>query len=211
MTIMNMWELCQVEVPQAGQTIILEIINEKIKEFAHRTEIYKLNGNITVVANTVEYTLSTEFPLIDEMKVKSVVFKDSDGEEVNSYYQLKYSITNDKIRFYDYLGGALQEIPSEIATINVTYVAVPATKTISSTLTEIDSQFHEAIRSGVMGRLYKLYPTLQKTFNDNSTAMVKDIALLQLSDAEFERSILRGIRFANSNPLMPKEIFAPSY
>jgi len=211
MTIYNMFEMCQVEVPQAGQTLILELINERIKEFAHRTEIYKKTDTITIVADTVEYTLLTEFADIDGDKLTKVTFKDSDGEYAKAIYELKFIIENGKIRFYDYLNCAITEIPAEVAYIYCEYVAVPPTKTITSSLTEIDSQFHEGIRSGVMERLYKLYSTLQKVFPDNSTAMVKDIAMLQLSATEFEKSVHKGIRFANSSPSIPKEIFTPGY
>lgn len=211
MTIMQMYELCQIEVPQAGQTLILEFINEKIKEFAHRTEIYKKSDTITIVANTVEYTLATESTDIDGNKIIRIEFKDSDGEFVVSTYQLKYDINETKIRFYDYLGCPITGIPSEVATIQYEYIAVPPTKIITDTLTEINSQFHEGIRSGVMSKLYRLYPTIQKVLSDGSTAMMKDISMIQLTTKEFEDAVHKGMRFANSSPSIPKEIYTPSY
>jgi hypothetical protein len=206
-----MWELCQIEVPQAGQTLILEIINEKIKEFCHRTEIYKKGDDLTIVSNTVSYTLVTEFTDIDGEMVKEIILKDSDGVIVNESQTLKFDIINGVITFYNYYGNPITGIPSEIATISFVYVAVPTNKTISDTLTEIDPQFHEYVRSGVMERLYRLYPTIEKRFQDGSTAIVKDIQMIQLSSSEFEKGIFRGTRFANSTSSIPKQIFSPQY
>lgn len=207
MTIYQMFELCQIEVPQAGETLILELLNEKIKEFCHRTEIYKVQDDLGIVADTVEYVLTDEFPDMDGAMVKDVFFKDSNGEFVTELKTLKYTINNGVIRFYDYRGDSITAIPSEIAEITFVYVAIPKTKVITDTLTEIDSQFHEQVRSGVMEKLYKLYPTLAKKFPDGSSAIIKDISMIQLSNSEFERGILRGTRFTNSSQSMVKEIF----
>ena len=140
MTIAQIVELCQIEVPQAGETLILSILNGKIKELAHESEIYKKVDDINIVANTVEYTLATEFADIDGEMILKVNFLDSNGEQVKSIYQLKYDIFEGKIRFYSYTGITLQEILSAISTIRIQYVAVPATKIITDNLsTALDS------------------------------------------------------------------------
>ena len=207
MTIYQIYEMCQIETPQASQTMIVELINQKIKEFCHRTEIYKQQNDLTIVSNTVSYTLSTEFTDIDGEMVREVIFKDSSGVIVRETQTLKFDITKGVVTFYDYYGNPITGIPSEIATITFIYVAVPSTKAITDSLTEIDSQFHEQVRSGVMEKLYKLYPTVEKKFTDGSTVMLKDVQMIQLSISEFEKGILRGTRFANSTPSIPKTIY----
>jgi len=211
MTIYQIFELCQVEVPQAGETMILSILNEKIKDFAHSSEIYKRTGDITIVANTVEYTLATEFTDIDGEKIVKIDFLDSDSEQVESIYQLKYDIFEGKIRFYSYLGNSITEIPSAIYYIRIQYVAVPATKTINSTLTEIDSQFHEGLRAGVMATLYKLYATIDKVFPDGGFAKIKDMASMQYNEVLYDKTIHKAMRYANSGTSIPKAIITPSY
>jgi len=211
MTINQIFELCQVEVPQAGETMILSILNQKIKEFAHSSEIYKKVDDITIVADTVEYTLVTEFSDIDGEKIVKIDFLDSTGEQVESIYQLKYDVFEGKIRFYSYDGCAITEIPSAISTIRIQYVAVPADKAISGTLTEIDSQFHEGLRAGVMAILYKLYATIDKVFQDGGSARIKDMASMQYNEMLFEKTIHKAMRFANSGISIPKAIITPSY
>jgi hypothetical protein len=207
MTIYNIFELCQVEVPQASQSMILSLVNEKIQEFCHRTEVYKKTADLTIIPNTVSYTLLTSFPDIDTENIIYVIFKDSSGVVVPECQQLTFSVINGVITFYDSMGGNITSIPSTISTITFVYVAIPTTKVITDALTEIPNQFHEHLRSGVMETLYKLYPTIQRKATDGSTSLVKDVSMIQFSGNDFEKGILRGTRFANTSPQTPKQIF----
>jgi len=211
MTIFNMVELCKVEVPKASETMIVALLNEKIKLFAHESEIYKNTGDITIVADTVEYTLATEFSDIDGEMVVSVNFLDSNREQVADIYQLKFDISKGKIRFYSYINTSITSIPSQIIHIEIQYVAVPPNKTVDDALTEIDSQFHDGIRSGVASVLYSLYPTIDKILPDGSVLKLKDMTMMKYHENNYNTKLHNAKRFAYAGSPIPKEIYSKGF
>jgi hypothetical protein len=207
MTILQIVELVKEEIPQAGHTQILAELNQVIADFAHETRIYKRTGAITIVTNTVSYTLSTEMTDIDGELITEVYFKDSTGELVDETDTLKYSVINGVIRFYDYYRQPLTSISDDVTTITTVYVAKVTTKTISDTLTEIPSQFHQGLLDGTLARLYKRYSTIERQFPDGSKALTKDLNTAQYNQALYEKCRLAGKRYANEHTgvSMPSE------
>lgn len=197
MTILQIVELVKEEIPQAGHTQILAELNQVIADFAHETRIYKRTGAITIVANTVSYTLSTEMTDIDGELILGVYFKDSTGELVDETDTLKYSVINGVIRFYDYYRVPITSISDDITTITTVYVAKVTTKTASDTLTEIPNQFHQGLLDGTLARLYKRYATVERQFPDRSTALTKDLSTAQYNQILYEKSRLAGKKYAN--------------
>jgi len=169
---------------------IVEDLNDIQKDFVIETEILKTTGNLTIVANTVTYTLLTEFSTLD--KVLRVDFLDS---------TLKMDIKpNGTITFYDYYGDAITEIPSGITTIRFYYTYHPATLssgTLSAT-PDIPSQLHEALVYGELARLHSIMPTLVKTFQDGSTAKIKDFQSLQFNEMKYREFIIKAKKIANT-------------
>jgi len=197
MTILQILELCKEEIPQAGHTQILAELNQVIADFTHETRIYKRTGSITIVANTVAYTLSTEMTDIDGELILDVYFKDSTGELVDETDTLKYSVINGVIRFYDYYREAITSIDDGVSTISTVYVAKVSTKTASDTITEIPVQFHQGLLDGTLARLYKRYPTIERVYPDGSKALTKDLQIAQYNQGLYEKSRLAGKKYAN--------------
>ena len=117
MTLYQIWEECQQHFPNVGFTQFAKDYNKVYKLFCHETRLTVKQANLTVVANTVEYTLATEFTDIDGALVKEILFKDSNGELLDKSDTLKFTIINGKIRFYDFYGNAITTIPTTISTI----------------------------------------------------------------------------------------------
>jgi len=178
---------------------IVEDLNDIQKDFVIETEILKTTGNLTIVANTVTYTLLTEFSTLD--KVLRVDFLDSTGALVDDEDTLKMDIKpNGTITFYDYYGDAITEIPSGITTIRFYYTYHPATLssgTLSAT-PDIPSQLHEALVYGELARLHSIMPTLVKTFQDGSTAKIKDFQSLQFNEMKYREFIIKAKKIANT-------------
>lgn len=195
MTGYQLWEECQQHFPNVGITQFLKDANLVYKNFCHETRILVKQANLTVVTNTVEYTLVTEFTDIDGELVKEIQFKDSTGELVDETETLKFSITNGKIRFYDYYGNAITTIPSSL-TVTFIYVYIP-TDLIETTSPVFDSQFHPALLNGVLKKYYATFPTIAKQFQDGSSGSVKDLASAGFWGAEYKVLEIAGKRKAN--------------
>ena len=191
-------ERIQREFPDVRIVEIVEDLNDIQKDFCIETEILKTSGNITVVANTITYTLLTEFPTLD--KVIRVDFLKSTGAFVDDEDTLKMDIKpNGTVTFYDYYGDAITEIPTG-TTIKVYYTYHPATLS-SGTLTaspDIPSQLHEALVFGELARLHSIFPTMVKQFTDGSTARIKDFQSLQFNEVKYREFVIKAKKIANT-------------
>ena len=161
MTLFQMFEQNKQHFPNVGLTQFTKDVNLAQRYFAHDTRILVKQANLTIVSNTVEYTLSTEFSDIDGELVKEILFKDSNGELLDSSDTLKFTITNGKIRFYDYYGDSITTIPSSISTITFIYVYVPTDLSNDTDEPVLDDQFHDALLYRVLMKYYVTFPMTQ--------------------------------------------------
>lgn len=160
MTVLQLVEQIQQHFPKVGRTQILLDLNIANKKFAHETRLLVKQADLSIVPNTVEYTLAVEFPDIDRTIIKDVLFKDSNGNLVPKTSELKFTIINGKIKFYDFYGGDISAIPTgDISTITFVYVYVPATLVNDQDEPEIEEQFHDALMFNVLGKYYSTFPT----------------------------------------------------
>lgn len=198
MTLFRIIERIQREFPNVKAGEIVEDLNDIQKDFCIETKILKKYGDITVVANTVTYTLTTEFSTLD--KVLRVDFLDSSGEPVDEEDTLKMDIKPDgKITFYDYYGQTISEIPSG-TTIRVYYSYTPTTLVVG-TLTaspDIPSQLHEGLICGELARLHSSTPTIVKQFQDGSIAKMKDFQSIQLNESKYHEYVVKAKKLANA-------------
>lgn len=211
MTLQRILERIQREFPDVKGAEIVEDLNDIQKDYAIETEILRTSGNITVVANTVSYTLTTEFSTLD--KVLRVDFLDSTGALVDEEDTLKMDIKpNGVVTFYDYYGDAITEIPTG-TTIRVYYSYTPATLVIG-TLTaspDIPSQLHDGLVYGELARLYSRIPTMVKTFQDGSTSKVKDFNSVQFNEAKYREYVIKGKKLANQEKSSLNSYSKPDY
>jgi hypothetical protein len=196
MTGYELWQECSQHFPNVGITQFLIDYNKEYKKFSHETRLPVKQANLTVVANTVQYTLATEFSDIDGELVKEILFKDSTGELVEKTQTLKFSITNGVIRFYDFYKGIITTIPSEISTITFVYIYIPADIT-ETTSPVFEDQFHLAPLNAVLKKYYATFPTINRQFQDGSTAQTKDLASASFWGTEYKFLELAGKRAAN--------------
>ena len=212
MTLQRICERIQREIPQVKIPEIVEDINEIQKDFCVETEILRKTGDITIVANTVTYTLLTEFSTLD--KVLRVDFLDSSGVLVDEEDTLKMDIKPDgKVTFYDYYGQAITTIPSGIATIRVYYSYTPATL-VSGTLTaspDIPDHLHDGLVHGELARLYSRIPTIVKAFPDGSTAQTKDFQSMQYNEVKYREYVIKAKKLANIEKSLLDSKTKPDY
>ncbi len=198
MILQRIIERVQREFPGVKAGEVVEDINEIQKDFCIETEILKKSTNLTVVANTVTYTLLTEFPTLD--KILRVDFLDSTGELVDEEDTLKMDIKPDgTITFYDYYGDAITEIPSG-TTPKFYYTYTPATLVVG-TLTaspDIPSQLHEGLVCKELANLHSKIPTIIKQFTDGSTARTKDFQSIQLNESKYHEYVVKAKKLANA-------------
>lgn len=198
MQLIRIIERIQREFPNVKAGEIIEDLNDIQKDFCIETEILKKSTNLTVVANTVTYTLTTEFPTLD--KVLRVDFLNSTGTLADRENTLKMDIKPDgTITFYDYYGQAITTIPSGI-TPKFYYTYIP-TALVVGTLTaspDIPSQLHEGLIYGELARLHSSTPTIIKQFQDGSIAKTKDFQSIQLNESKYREYVIKAKRLANA-------------
>lgn len=198
MTLFQMYEECREHFPNIGITQFTKDLNKIYKHFAHETRLLMKQANLTITANTVEYTLVTAFTDIDGELVKEILFKDSDGEFVSEHSVLTFKITNGKIRFYNYKGESLSSIPTDdISTITFVYVYVPTELSTDAGSPVLDSQFHDALLYGVLEKYYLTYPTVTRQFQDGSMAQTKDLQTASYLKGKYKELEVAGKRKAN--------------
>lgn len=197
MTLMRLLERIKREFPNVKDVEIVEDLDNIHKEFCHETEILKTSGNLTIVANTVSYTLSTEFPTLD--KILRIDYLDSAGDFENETDQLTVDVKPDgTIRFYDYYGDDISTIA--VTTIKFYYTYIPTTLSarLQSSSPEMPSQFHDALIHGELARLYARFPTIERRFPDGSTAMTKDYDSVKYHEVKYQEFVTKAKRYANT-------------
>jgi hypothetical protein len=191
-------ERIQREFPDARIVEIVEDLNDIQKDFCIETEILKTTGNLTIVANTITYTLLTAFSTLD--KILRIDYLDSTGAFVDEEDSLKSDIKPDgTITFYDYYGDAITTISDTIATIKFYYTYTPAVLS-SGTLSaspDIPSQLHQGLVHGVLAKYYSLFPAITKSFSDGSTAKVKDFQSAQFNEMKYREYVIKAKKLAN--------------
>jgi len=199
MTLKRILERIQREFPDIKGVELVEDINEIQKDFCTETDILKKSGNLTIVTDTVTYTLSTAFTTLD--KILRIDFLDSTGALVSETDTLKIDIKPDgKITFYDYYGDTITTIPTTIATITFYYTYFPAVLVITALTAspEIPDQLHEGLIYGELARLYSRIPTIMKTFQDGSIARTKDFQSIQYNEAKYKEYTIKAKKMANA-------------
>lgn len=212
MTLFQMWEEVQQHFPNVGKTQFTFDLNKVYKHFAHETRLLVKQADLTIVDDTVEYTLATEFTDIDGELVKEILFKDSDGEFVDEHSVLTFRIINGKIRFYNYKGESISEIPTdEISTITFFYVYVPTELSTDAGTPVLDTQFHDALVYKVLDKYYATYPSVTRQFQDGSIAQTRDLSTAQYFGMKYKELEIAGKRKANEYTPMHTQSYGKGF
>lgn len=212
MTLFQMYEECKEHFPNIGITQFTKDLNKVYKHFAHETRLLVKQANLTIVANTVEYTLATAFTDIDGELVKEILFKDIDGEFVSEHSVLTFRITNGKIRFYTYKGESMSEISTDdISTITFVYVYVPTELSTDAGSPVLDTQFHDALLYGVLEKYYATYPSVQRQFQDGSVAQTRDLQTASYFKVKYKELELAGKKKANEYTPMHTQSYGKGF
>ena len=193
MTFLQIQETIEQIFPMIGRTQIKKDVNEVYREFCQRTEMVKTKSNITIVADTVEYTLPTDMNTLDR-----VVYYDSSDVILLNENTLRYMVTQNKILFLNYYYEQITEIPSAIATITYYYKKVPATLSADSSEPDIPSQFHNALIEGVLALYYYRFPSLERP-TQTGMMKVRDMQAGKIAERRFQDYIVKGKMHAIGN------------
>lgn len=196
MTLLQLIEEIRQHFPEVVRKEIVKDLNKAYKYFCHETRLTVKQADLTITTNTVEYDLLTEFPDLDF--IKAIIFKDSEGNPVSKTSELQFTILNKKIKFYDFLGGDLGAIPSEIATITFIYVYQPEDLEDDADEPIIDAKFHDALIYRVLEKYYLTFPTVVRQLPDQSIVKTKDFTSAQAFASKYKELEISGKKEANS-------------
>lgn len=196
MTLLQLIEEIQQHFPDVGRKQIVKDLNKAYKLFCHTTRLPVKQGNLTIVSNTVEYDLMTEFTDLDF--IKAILFKDSDDAVVDKTTELQFTILNKKIKFYDFYGTSITSISSDVAIITFIYVYVPEDLEEDSDEPVIGVEFHDALIYKVLEKYYLTFFTITKQSGDNSVMRVKDFNSAQAFAGKYKELEIEGKKTANS-------------
>ena len=151
MTVLNIIEIIRQVFPQIGETQLIKEIDNSQKQFVEETGIYTAQSSLTGLTTAKVFTLPTGF-----IRLNRVNFLNSSGEVIHN--PLMYNVGYGKIAFDD-RRSTITAIPDSISKIVLDYVKTPTTLTSIDSTLDIAEQFHGAIISKTMERLYARIPT----------------------------------------------------
>ncbi len=162
MTYDNAKELIEVgaEDLKGSESLILHLMKMALETFVTETDILRDLTDITLVSRTVSFNIPTGTKVIYWVKCYK-----ADGEESK---EVKYSILDGKINFFDRFGNVITAMPSEIASIKVYRSCKPSAISLTDTI-QIPDEFQMAIVHWVLhkyhlmkGRTQASYPNLKE-------------------------------------------------
>lgn len=196
MKLLELIEEIRQHFPEVIRKEIVKDLNKAYKYFCHETRLTVKQSDLTIVANTVEYDLPTEFSDLDF--IKAIIFKDSSGNVIDKTSELQFTIINKKIKFYDFYGSSITAIPSDIATITFVYVYEPEDLEDDADEPSINDKFHDALIYKVLEKYYLTFPTITRQLPDQSIIKTKDFASAQAFGGKYKELELSGKKEANS-------------
>lgn len=147
MTVDNVIEYIRSRNQDVGRNYILGLLDSAEKEFVKRTRILRKSSDLTIVDDTVEYSLPSNLLFLEK-----VLFYNSSGGLVTQ--ELKYAINefDRKILFKDWRDNEISEIPSTVSTITLYYVYRPDDLTVDGSFT-VPAEYHTGLLARVMNQL----------------------------------------------------------
>jgi hypothetical protein len=175
MTLKQMIEQVLEIFPDYTETMIKIDLNRVYKDFCYKTRILRKTSNLTLTTAT-SYSLPHDFQELIHVKAYN-----SSSVEVNN---ITYKIENKIIYFYDEYGDKLTVLPTNIATITIYYVYVPADLSSLTSSPAIPEMFHEALVEGVYEKYYRRKGILQQH---------------GASKQYYKEAVLEGKKYANTD------------
>jgi hypothetical protein len=166
-------------------------VNRIYKEYVRKTRLVKNSYDESIEENVVTYTLSDSVS-----EIYNISFLDSSEKEVSQTEQLRFSINDRDITFYDYYGQELTAIPS--LTIRYFYIEKVDSMVGDSDEPEFDEELHDALIAGVLADYLARYPSLTVQFDDR-VELKRDLQGAAWWANKYQEKIKDGKRISNRN------------
>jgi len=137
MTLQNLIETIQQNLPNISQVEATKGLNIALTEFCARTRILTGSSNVTVVAATAQYSV----PAVIKV-VRGVALLALNGEDM-VVHDVRFSIAEGKVTFFDNQGIKLREMPTGVATIKVAGVLAPTLLVTLADEPAIAADYHD--------------------------------------------------------------------
>lgn len=147
MTLQQIVENIQEVFPTKSETQVKLDVNAAHKAFAEKTRICVKSANLTLGS---VHALLLDAPT-DFDKAITVSAYDSTGADLGDIVGWTVTAAG-KFQFNVSDDSTALTMPSEIATLTLSYVFVPAALTTDSSVPDVPSQYHEAIENAVLAK-----------------------------------------------------------
>jgi len=182
MTTQHIIDLVHIHHPNLGVSLLVSLINASQRRFVKESYCLPVTQQLLIGAGNVILSGSTRLNLIElnnsDSSFTLEAYKDDTADTITiipSTLVLFYTgftqraadghiinvisvmINEDgTVYFYDQYGNGISEFPSDLAYLDVHYVAVPTTLTTTTLTTalDIDQDYREAIANEIIGNYY---------------------------------------------------------
>ena len=191
MTLQNMIESLKASFPEATESMIVKEIDVAQRKFVSRTRLLRDVGELSNITTYISFTLPTDFKSL----IGIYYYDENDDpiyeEDLTIAAEVHRVGTNKKLTFRSTNFTPIDNLPTNISSIQIDYYKFPTAITARSSTLSIPEQYWEALEMMVMIKFMKMFPREIESNNRIFKAIdFGSIRELQREVAAYERDAI---------------------